>query len=297
MPIPFQCPHCQLFTLVDDQYANHTGPCASCGKTVTVPPLTAPASTGASRSRDGTMLKVALIVSGCILVSLAFIAVIATIGFPAVKMAQVSRDRRSCADNLRKIGLALSQYHELYGSYPPPFLADAQGVPMHSWRVLILPYLGHEDIYNQYNFSEPWNGPTNSRLLARMPEVYGCPADHDAGVTGETSVVAIVGSRCVFRTKGVVRRTDVTDDPSLTLCLAEIHESRIQWMEPKDIASTEIKVDLDGLGGIGGNHPDGVNVLMLDFQPRFLPDTISEEALQALSTIDGKETIPWESLE
>ena len=35
---------------------------------------------------------------------------------------------------------------------------------MHSWRVLILPYFCMGDIYNQYNFNEPWNGPKN-RLL------------------------------------------------------------------------------------------------------------------------------------
>ena len=37
MPIPFACPHCGLRTEVAEQYAGHTGPCAGCGRTVTVP--------------------------------------------------------------------------------------------------------------------------------------------------------------------------------------------------------------------------------------------------------------------
>ena len=37
MPIPFDCPHCGLQTLVEDEYAGQSGPCASCGKTITVP--------------------------------------------------------------------------------------------------------------------------------------------------------------------------------------------------------------------------------------------------------------------
>jgi len=39
-------------------------------------------------------------------------------------------------------GLALFNYHDDYGSYPPAYIADESGRPMHSWRVLILPYLG-----------------------------------------------------------------------------------------------------------------------------------------------------------
>jgi hypothetical protein len=37
MPIPFQCPFCGLQTLVPEQYAGQSGPCASCGKRITIP--------------------------------------------------------------------------------------------------------------------------------------------------------------------------------------------------------------------------------------------------------------------
>ena len=36
MPVNFTCPHCQATTLVADQYIGHTGPCGTCGKTVTI---------------------------------------------------------------------------------------------------------------------------------------------------------------------------------------------------------------------------------------------------------------------
>ncbi len=39
MPIDFQCPHCGLQTQVADQYSGQSGPCARCGKVVTVPDL------------------------------------------------------------------------------------------------------------------------------------------------------------------------------------------------------------------------------------------------------------------
>ncbi|HZW34640.1 MAG TPA: DUF1559 domain-containing protein [Isosphaeraceae bacterium] len=44
------------------------------------------------------------------------------------------------------------------------YIADATGKPMHGWRVLILPFLEQSAVYNQYDFSEPWDGPNNPRM-------------------------------------------------------------------------------------------------------------------------------------
>src|SRR5262245_2481223 len=53
-------------------------------------------------------------------------------------------DFSQCGINLKQIGLALEQYRDTYRYFPPAYVADANGRPMHSWRVLILPYLGQE---------------------------------------------------------------------------------------------------------------------------------------------------------
>ena len=56
---------------------------------------------------------------------------------------------------------ALQAYHQANGCFPPAYIADKNGKPMHSWRVLILPYLDYDDLYKAYDFSEPWDGPKN----------------------------------------------------------------------------------------------------------------------------------------
>jgi hypothetical protein len=43
VPIQFTCPYCGQQTLVQDQYIGQSGPCAGCGRTVTVFPPGAPA--------------------------------------------------------------------------------------------------------------------------------------------------------------------------------------------------------------------------------------------------------------
>jgi hypothetical protein len=70
---------------------------------------------------------------------------------------------------LQHIELALEVYYEAHGCYPPQYLVDGQGKPAHSWRVLLLPYLGYDELYRRYRFDEPWNGPHNSLLAGEMP--------------------------------------------------------------------------------------------------------------------------------
>ena len=83
--------------------------------------------------------------------------------------------RWRCDDNLRQIALALQAYHRENGRFPPAYIANKHGKAMHSWRVLLLPYIGRSDLYEAYDFSQPWNGPKNEELLTRRPDVSECP--------------------------------------------------------------------------------------------------------------------------
>ena len=73
------------------------------------------------------------------------LVVLAVLAYYAVQQVRQDARRNACKDNLRQIGLALSAYHEEYGSFPPAYIVDAAGRRMHSWRVLILPYLGQSN--------------------------------------------------------------------------------------------------------------------------------------------------------
>ena len=99
--------------------------------------------------------------------------------------------------NLSKIGLALKRFEDAHDFWPPAVLVGPDGKPWHSWRVLLLPYLGHRDLFDQYDFSQPWDSPKNLRLLDRMPAVF-----HDP-IYGEelghfTHYAAVVGTNGVL---------------------------------------------------------------------------------------------------
>ncbi len=101
--------------------------------------------------------------------------------------------------NLNRIGVALRQFADAHEFWPPAFLVGPDGKPTHSWRVLLLPYLGHRDLFEQYDFSQPWDSAKNLRLLDKMPAVF-----HDP-IYGEklgpfTHYAALVGSSWLVHT-------------------------------------------------------------------------------------------------
>ena len=49
--------------------------------------------------------------------------------------------RAACTNNLKQIGLALHNYHEVHGTFPGAAISDRTRKPLLSWRVALLPYL------------------------------------------------------------------------------------------------------------------------------------------------------------
>src|SRR5205807_8143584 len=80
----------------------------------------------------------------------AFLAIVLlALLLPAVQAVMPFRLKRTlCRWNLMQIGFALHQYHDEYGSFPPAYIADEQGRPIHSWRMLLLPYMDAQPRYS-----------------------------------------------------------------------------------------------------------------------------------------------------
>jgi hypothetical protein len=154
---------------------------------------------------------------------------------PAIQGARSAARRTVCSDNIRTIALALQQYHDAHGSFPPPYIADAKGNPMHSWRVLILPYLEQGNLYKQYRFDEPWDGPNNRQLHSIVLSLFSCPSRPVNQPATDTNYVAAVGPKTTFSENGFIRMSDILDGTSNTILLVEVHNSGIHWMEPRDL--------------------------------------------------------------
>src|SRR3954462_6657196 len=160
MPIAYSCPHCGKQFSVAEQYAGQSGPCAACGKPITIPLATtgyqAP-NVGPPRAAMGAGLIVVVI---GVLASL-FVCggVCLALLLPAVQAARQAARRAQSSNNLKQIMIALHNYHDANGSFPPAVVTDADGQPLYSGRVLLLPYLNQAALQSSLDLAEPWNSP------------------------------------------------------------------------------------------------------------------------------------------
>ena len=209
-----------------------------------------------------------------------------------VLMSCLYRERMICPQNLKQIGLALHNYILQYRCLPPAYVADKNGKPMHSWRVLILPYLDQAELYRQYDFSEPWNSPRNARLMAKCPDVFRCPHAFPMSPS-TTNYVAVIGDATCWPGSKSVRLEDIKDGASKTVMLVEIADSDIPWIEPRDMSFDRASagVNVDRQHGISSNHGNWAFFVFADGSVRSLTDKMSPTTLRAILTIAGGETI------
>src|SRR6056300_529797 len=87
-----------------------------------------------------------------LLVVIAIIAVLVALLLPAVQQAREAARRSACKNNLKQIGLALHNYHDVYGKFP----YGANNSPQNwgsSWMLSLLPYVEEANAFNQVNFN------------------------------------------------------------------------------------------------------------------------------------------------
>jgi hypothetical protein len=299
MPFLFTCPHCESQTLVEDRLAGESGPCATCGKSITIQRPERNLGRGRQRganapSPQSIQLMITLLIS-----ALLFLGVLGwlttNVLIPRLTPLVAGPSLQTSA-NLARIGAALQAYHQVHGRFPPSYLTDDQGVPAHSWRVLILPYLGETTLYARYRFDEPWDGPNNSLLAMQMPAVFASPDDVADPQLGITSFLAITGPGTPFPPGQSTSLADITDDPGDTLLVAESAESDIHWLQPDDLSVSRMTFRVNGpprfsIRRHGGTNPP--HVLLADGRVRRLRVTIPARMLQGMTTVRGFEVIDW----
>jgi hypothetical protein len=214
---------------------------------------------------------------------------------PAVAMAA---QRGRSVDNLKQVGLALHNYHNVKNRFPSDVLSK-EGKPLLSWRVGILPQLGHQALYNEFHLDETWDSPHNKALIERMPEVFGflgAPVE-----PGMTFYRGFAGEHAFLDPKvpeGVAIHS-ITDGTSNTIAVVEAREA-VPWTRPdSDIAFGGDPAKLDAIqalrGELGGHFPGGFYALFFDGSVRLVKDSVNLITLRALITRDGGEVISSDS--
>ena len=117
-----------------------------------------------------------------LLVVIAIIAVLIGLLVPAVQKVRAAAARTQCQNNLRQLGLALHNYHDNYGKFPPgavgprPGVAGTSGYVAHGLGSYLLPYLDQEPLARKYDQNVSWNHSSNQPAVNTQLSVWQCPS-------------------------------------------------------------------------------------------------------------------------
>ncbi len=214
-------------------------------------------------------------------------------------------------ERLRKLGRALQAFYRDNGRYPAesasPLIYQAAkkmiedteaevdpALPPFSWRVALLPYLDHSELYEAFDFTEPWNSDANKTAAAKMPDVF----DWRAATTGTLPLVTnpdrsvpmsnlqfLTGIAGAMGKKGITQAEQVIDGVDRTLMLAEVPMVKTPWSAP---GGWEVASQQDLASWIQSSEQ---SVIAMFFSGRVIaiPRQASLENLFGMVTPDGKE--------
>jgi prepilin-type N-terminal cleavage/methylation domain-containing protein/prepilin-type processing-associated H-X9-DG protein len=184
-----------------------------------------------------------------LLVVIAIIAILIGLLLPAVQKVREAASRTQCVNNLKQLGLACHNYHDVNQAFPPGYRAwgayvdgSSDTAPGWAWGAFLLPWLEQDNLYRQLNLGQ---AVQNSAAIQAVLKVYLCPSDLTPSAAfpvpdafGNTVAAAAPSSYAaccggdeseptgptglgVFYRNSATRFTDVTDGNSNTILLGE----------------------------------------------------------------------------
>jgi hypothetical protein len=208
--------------------------------------------------------------------------------------------RMEISNQLHQIALALHAYHDKHETFPPAAVRGPDGIPLYSWRVLILPFMEQEALYDQFHLDEPWDSPHNQSLLAQIPPAYRPARFTVAPDPSQTFYQVFVGPGAAFEgNEGLRLQADFPDGSANTILVVEARKG-VPWTEPVDL-SYAIDKPLPNLGAprryrigqiqYGIYFPSSFSVALVDGSVRTFWEEKSRSTLRGWITRNGGEKL------
>lgn len=195
---------------------------------------------------------------------------------PAMEQAATAAKETVRKNNLKMIGLAFHNHHDVYTAFPA---VDSNGTAEGknsglSWRVHILPMMGEDALYEEFHLDEPWDSDHNKTLIAKMPEYYGTNTE------GKTRLHVFTGEKTPFPAEAEegTKLRDIIDGSSNTILVVEAGEDKADvWTKPSGL-EFNAENPIAALGAIG----DSFLALLADGSVRSISAEIGPANLSRL---------------
>lgn len=213
------------------------------------------------------------------------------VGKQAVGVARAAARSNVSRNNLKQIGLGAHNFHDVHNAFPTGDVLADTGGDQHSWQTQLLPYVGHEAVYRGLDLQQPWDAPANSVPMRTMVPAYvdfGNNQNHDA--QGYALSHFAGNSHVLLRDKRF-RIPDVLDGTTNTILAGEAAGAFKAWGDPTNLRDPAAGLNAGPIG-FGGPSELGCSFLMCDGSVRVIRAEVDPQVLKALSTPDGKESVP-----
>jgi hypothetical protein len=207
----------------------------------------------------------------------------------AKTLGEIEAKQATVRNNARQIAIAVHNHHDVNNKFPfPGIVAEADGKPLLSWRVAILPYIEQQALYDQFKLDEPWDSEHNKALAEQMPEIFKVS---EGAKPGHTAFLAVSGEGMIVDGAKERKFSDVTDGTSNTVWLVTVKpEHAVPWTKPDDLQvdPADVAMAVQKLGGMSGGFIAGFvdgGVRVID------PENLSPETFKKLVQIADGQTI------
>lgn len=144
-----------------------------------------------------------------------------------------NQEKIAPVDQIKKLARAFHDFHDSFTRFPPADAHLVDGKPVLSWRVHILPFVGQAELYKQFNLTEPWDSPTNSALLEKIPAIF---LTEGTSQPGSTSIMTFTGNGAPFTGGKGPRLRDFTDGSfNVILFVKAGPDKAVPWTKPVDL--------------------------------------------------------------
>ena len=135
------------------------------------------------------------------------------------------------AQRMTAIRQYMLKYHDEKGQLPPAAITSADGTPLLSWRVAILPYMGEKTLYDKFKLDESWDSENNKPLINQMPAIFSDPRSFDPTRT----TISLFNSEGTPFANANLKMMDVAGPSNTAMIVAVSPDNAMEWTRPESL--------------------------------------------------------------
>ena len=246
----------------------------------------------ALKSNNTAVIVIAVVV-GCLVLMCAGGGILAALLLPAVQKAREAARRVQSSNELKQIGLAAHNFHDMRNHFPPvggDGTDDSEVTKPVSFHTTILPFVGQQPLYGRIDKSIAWDEAANKTAYSSAVVTFLSPQFQEQSTAGGYAVAHYVPNSQLIRDGRGIPMREVTDGTSNTILDGQVNTAFPAWGDPANPrdAAKGFSGGTNAFGGTGG----GALIGMADGSVRFVSEKTSPEVAAALASPGGGETVP-----